>query len=216
MSAGGGQGNWGPWPVNPRSGGSVLPGEVKIDAGDGNPGYLGAKVTTPPQSGLAVGTDPGPPSTLTIRELFPDKFALVYSWSTDGNAFSAIAGYVFTSSFTELAALGGEMPVPPGFIPEKVLLGVNVVDNTLVPAAGPPPVVNWSVIPTRNGSPIVGCSLVFTSGQLGYHSNSTTIVGAADDTFGLTLDSLGLDPAPTVQDISFNGTLYILGKGSSV
>jgi len=193
-----------------------LPGEVKIDAGDATPGYLGAKIIAPPLSGLAVGTDAGPPETLTLRELFPDKVPLVYSWGTNGAAFSDIAGYIFPSSFTQLSALGGEIPMPLGFIAEKVLLAVNVVDNTLVPAAGPPPVVNWSVVPTRNGSPIVGCSLVFTTGVLGYHTNSTSIVGAAGDTFALTLDSLGLDPAPTVQDISFNGTLYILGKGSSV
>ena len=216
MSAGGGQGNWGPWPVQSPNRGAVQPGEVKIDAGDANPGYLGAKVTVPANGGIIVGTAAGPPEVLTLKLVAADRLNFTYMYG-----FSAVIppeGYLYTSTNDLISASPGdgvgEIPMPLDFVAQKVFLAVEVIDNTLVAAAGPPPVVNWSLMPYRNGAPIAGTALTFTNGQLGYHTNEATVVGAAGDRIGLVFTSLGLDPA-MAQTIVFNATLYILGNGST-
>jgi hypothetical protein len=215
MSAGGGQGNWGPWPVQGLPGsGAVSPGQVKIDASDANPGYLGTKIIAPAGGGIIISPAAGPPETLTIKLISADKMMLPYYWNSTGGPFSSYDGYIFTSSPTlyDVASIA-EYPTPLDFVANKVFLAVNVTGNVVLPFGAPP--ATWELQPTKKGVPIVGTSLNFANGQLGYFTNEATIVGALGDTFGLQLIGTNLAVAPAVQNIEFTAILYILGNGTT-
>lgn len=62
MSAGGGQGNWGPWPVAPLSNGPVVvPGQIKVTAADPVPDYISSKMESTEHT-VALTVDAADPS----------------------------------------------------------------------------------------------------------------------------------------------------------
>lgn len=210
---GGGQGNWGPWPVQPQSPSGVQPGEVKLSVTDAHPGYLIDKLQS--SDTAAVVLAPGN-QALEVDVRYPWTVNLCYMTSLGLGAFPA-DGYLYTSDMTLLSSSPGTKAgeTPLGVASGQVSLSIFIVDNTLVPAAGPPPAVNWTIKVYRNGAPAVDQNSVpielgpFNSGQLGYFSTGDhPLFGAVGDTWGLVFDSLGLEPTGG-SSISFNGNITV-------
>ncbi len=195
MSAGGGQGNWGPWPVQNQAAGppGVLPGQVKVTSGDTDPHYLGAKIVST-SGNVPITQISGEQVNLNgLPSVSFSFFMAIDPLSVDSTGF--LAPNDPANFYTEEV----ELSVP--FVVKNATVSGKLITN------GVPVGPTITIVATRNGSNIIGpVANVGNTSPVGSLSPETGLTHSTDagDTYGL---SWGSGPASGNIMISLTLTL---------